>query len=287
MATFTETFKRKEMKYVLDRAQAQHMEGALRGRMVPDAFGRSRVSSVYFDTPERWLIARSLEKPLYKEKLRVRWYDSGAGRHGAGRVLFGGAAAGADAIESAGAQTGMAGVAPDALVFTELKKKFKGIVYKRRVGTSAAAARAWAQGMPYADACAAFPLPDADAQAEALSTCSRQIAREIDAMRRRHGPLAAAALITCERTAHVEPASELRITFDTQLAGTPLDAPRARAHALLPEGCAVMEVKSAGPLPLWLVHAMNACEARPRSFSKYGELHKAMRERSFACSIVG
>lgn len=283
MAAFTETFKRKEMKYVLDRAQMQHMEGALRGRMVPDAFGRSRVSSVYFDTPERWLIARSLEKPLYKEKLRVRWYGSGAGRHGAGRVLFGGAADGTGASGASSA----AGVAPDALVFTELKKKFEGIVYKRRVGTSAAAARAWAQGMPYAEACAASPLPDAAAQAEALSACSQQIAREIDALRCRHAPLAPAALITCERTAHVEPGSELRITFDEQLAGTPLGTASDRPQALLPDGYAVMEVKSAGPLPLWLVHAMNACEARPRSFSKYGELHKAVRERRSACSIAG
>lgn len=281
MTAYIETFKRKEMKYVLSAAQMRHIVEQLDGRMALDAFGRSRVSSVYFDTADRSLIGRSVEKPLYKEKLRVRWYGAGAGRHAASGVSFGSAQK----------------VAADAPVFTEMKKKFKGIVYKRRVATSAQAAQAWATGTAYRRACERFPLPDAALQAEALSACSAQIAREIDAMRARHGRLAPSALITCERSAYTAPDTDLRITFDEHLRGCDLEAHPAPHHPdmlepagvpslscargpapaprlLLPAGSAVMEVKSTGPLPLWLVHAMNECAARPSSFSKYGELYK-------------
>lgn len=95
MTTFTDVFERKEVKYRLDARQHRAMAAALRGRMAPDAFGRTRIVSRYFDTPERALIERSLDKPLYKEKLRLRSYGS----------------------PQAGDR-----------VFVEIKKKYKGIV---------------------------------------------------------------------------------------------------------------------------------------------------------------
>ena len=76
MTTFTDVFERKEVKYRLDARQHRAMAATLRGRMAPDAFGRTRIVSRYFDTPERALIERSLDKPLYKEKLRLRSYGS-------------------------------------------------------------------------------------------------------------------------------------------------------------------------------------------------------------------
>ncbi len=98
MTTFTDVFERKEVKYRLDARQHRAMAATLRGRMAPDAFGRTRIVSRYFDTPERALIERSLDKPLYKEKLRLRSYGSSQA---------------------------------DDRVFVEIKKKYKGIVYKR------------------------------------------------------------------------------------------------------------------------------------------------------------
>lgn len=47
--------------------------------MAVDAYGRTRITSLYLDTPERSMIARSVEKPLYKEKLRLRAYGDAAG----------------------------------------------------------------------------------------------------------------------------------------------------------------------------------------------------------------
>ncbi|HWQ96797.1 MAG TPA: polyphosphate polymerase domain-containing protein [Clostridia bacterium] len=93
------TFERFEEKYLLTAAQYQKVLAGLRGRMQPDLFGRSTVSSIYYDTPDYRLIRSSLDKPDYKEKLRVRAY-------------------------------GMPTVQSRA--FVELKKKVDGIVYKRR-----------------------------------------------------------------------------------------------------------------------------------------------------------
>lgn len=93
------TFERFEEKYLLTAAQYQGVLAGLRGRMQPDLFGRSTVSSIYYDTPDYRLIRSSLEKPDYKEKLRVRAYGTPTAQSRA---------------------------------FVELKKKVDGIVYKRR-----------------------------------------------------------------------------------------------------------------------------------------------------------
>jgi SPX domain protein involved in polyphosphate accumulation len=70
----TSVFKRREKKYLIDAAQRQAIETAARQFMSPDDYGRTLVTSVYLDTPDRSIIARSLEKPVYKEKLRIRAY---------------------------------------------------------------------------------------------------------------------------------------------------------------------------------------------------------------------
>jgi SPX domain protein involved in polyphosphate accumulation len=90
------TFERIEEKYLLDPVQLRAVQRGLVGHMHPDPFGRSTISSIYYDTDDYRLIRKSLEKPAYKEKLRVRGY-------------------GALNAESA--------------VFVELKKKYDGVVY--------------------------------------------------------------------------------------------------------------------------------------------------------------
>lgn len=249
MTAFTDVFERKEVKYRLDARQTEAMRRALEGRMEPDAYGRTTVRSLYLDTPERALIERSLDKPPYKEKLRLRCYGAPA---------------------------------DDGLVFVEIKKKFEGIVYKRRVGCSYAAARAYLGGMPYEDACARFPLADPAAAAESRAPRSRQIAAEIDQFLVRHAPLAPSMLIRCERVAYAPAPSlpadvpwDLRITFDERIAYRDLFASGSSTTPLLRTGEAVMEVKASGPFPLWLVKALDASRAYPTSFSKYGAAYRA------------
>ena len=93
-------FQRYELKYVLNLRQLQAVLDAMEPHMVPDEYSHSSIRSLYLDTPDFRLIRRSLERPVYKEKLRVRSYGP-AGEH-------------------------------DAL-FVGLKKKYQSVVYKRRI----------------------------------------------------------------------------------------------------------------------------------------------------------
>lgn len=100
MSTTPMQFERIEKKYLLDLNQKNQLLQKLEDRVRPDAFGSSRICNLYLDTEDHLLIRRSLEKPLYKEKIRLRSY----GLPGEGDM-----------------------------VYLEIKKKFRGIVYKRRV----------------------------------------------------------------------------------------------------------------------------------------------------------
>ena len=94
------TFERRELKYRITDAQRAALEAAFGARMVPDEHGESTICNIYYDTADHRLIRASLEKPAYKEKLRLRSY----------------------------------GIPGDgSMVFPEIKKKAQGIVYKRRV----------------------------------------------------------------------------------------------------------------------------------------------------------
>ncbi len=99
------TFQRREVKYLLSIEQLNALLPVIREHMNPDKYcvdGREYgIYNIYFDTPDNFLIRQSIEKPYYKEKLRLRSYYSPA--------------------------------SPDDTVFLEVKKKIGGIVTKRRV----------------------------------------------------------------------------------------------------------------------------------------------------------
>ena len=69
-----QVMKRYELKYLLDRGQTAFLVNCLRGHMEPDRYGLTSIASLYYDTPDFRLIRRSLEKPVYKEKFRIRSY---------------------------------------------------------------------------------------------------------------------------------------------------------------------------------------------------------------------
>ena len=92
-------FKRYELKYLITRQQKNHIILAMQPYMKIDKYGRTTIRNLYFDTDNYRLIRRSLEKPVYKEKLRIRSYKP---------------------------------VEQDDPVFVELKKKYQSVVYKRR-----------------------------------------------------------------------------------------------------------------------------------------------------------
>lgn len=92
--------KRYELKYILSAEQTEKLKERLKGHMEPDQYGLTSIASLYYDTPDYRLIRTSIEKPKFKEKIRLRSY----------------------------------GLATDeSPVYLELKRKAYGIVYKRRV----------------------------------------------------------------------------------------------------------------------------------------------------------
>lgn len=295
MAAYSSVFKRVEKKYRIGAAERAAVEAAAGGPMAVDAYGRTRITSLYLDTPERSMIARSVEKPLYKEKLRLRAYGDAAGvalmgAFGAGPIVRepGGLPLSDGEVETrvaAGLQ--VPGAAAALPVFFGIKKKFKGIVYKRRLALTLPAALAFVSGLPYEQACARWPLSDAALAAAALSPVTRQIARELEAAMDRWLPLVPSMGIACDRVAWAyRPEmfqeregdelfdSELRITFDDCLEY--LDCHRFRSpwRPIIESSESVMEIKSAGPYPPWLVEVLSAERIYPASFTKYGNAYQ-------------
>ena len=67
-------FKRYELKYILTKEQKELVLKAMEPHMALDKYGRTTIRNLYFDTDSYRLIRRSIEKPAYKEKLRIRSY---------------------------------------------------------------------------------------------------------------------------------------------------------------------------------------------------------------------
>ena len=111
--SYQNVFRRYELKYLLTPEQRDAVMSGMADYMKLDRYGRTTIRNVYFDTESFRLIRRSIEKPMYKEKLRIRSY------------------ARADA---------------DSTVFVELKKKYNKVVYKRRIALPESVAMSWVTG---------------------------------------------------------------------------------------------------------------------------------------------
>lgn len=71
---YQSVFKRYELKYMLTKEQKQKVLEAMDPYMALDQYGRTTIRNIYFDTDNYRLVRRSIEKPAYKEKLRIRSY---------------------------------------------------------------------------------------------------------------------------------------------------------------------------------------------------------------------
>lgn len=218
-------FKRYEKKYMLSPDQLTGMLEGMKPYVRPDEFGRYTICNIYYDTDDFQLIRTSLEKPVYKEKLRMRSY----GTPGDGDK-----------------------------VFVELKKKYDGVVYKRRTVMPAADAAAYIHG---------GQTPEQE----------NQICHEIDWFMESYRPVPK-VFIGYDRMAFAGLENpDLRITFDTNLRwrDTDLDL-RAGDYGslILPPNQILMEVKIPGAAPVWMAHLLSEIGAFPTSFSKYGTCYK-------------
>jgi hypothetical protein len=221
-------FQRYEKKYLLSETQYRQVLDEIRKKMVPDAHARYSIKNIYFDTENYDLIRTSVDGAKYKEKLRLRAYGNWD-RDKNNRV------------------------------FLEIKKKYDGIVYKRRIA------------MSFVDAMFYIFSGKRPGHLSELETS------EFDFFLRRH-PIVNRTFLTYDREAYAAAdGKELRITFDTniryQTSGFTFDEKQASEQ--IPMVGVLMEIKNPMAMPLWVAQMLSRYQIRPFSFSKYGTVYKS------------
>ncbi len=215
-------FKRYEIKYLISISQKQEILAEMLPYMRLDKYGRTTIRNLYLDTDDFRLIRRSIEKPQYKEKLRIRSY---------------------------------AQATPEKPVFVELKKKYNGVVYKRRLK------------LPEKEVMHAFesnlPLP-----------INSQIGNEIEYFRAYYHPLTAKVFLSYEREAYYSlDKSDFRVTFDDNILYRTEDLRLSvppYGTRIVEDGYILMEIKTSTSIPLWLTGVLTKLKVYKTSFSKYG-----------------
>ncbi|MBR4225114.1 MAG: polyphosphate polymerase domain-containing protein [Oscillospiraceae bacterium] len=217
-------FKREEIKYMLSQKQYIRMRELIEGHMAMDSYGLTTIYSLYYDNANDDMIRRSIDKPSYKEKIRLRCYGTSSDE--------------------------------DRTVFLELKKKFSGTVYKRRV---------------------AMTLAEAVEHAKSgIVPVQSQIMSEID-YSVKHWQAYPKLMMCYDRIAmYGIQDSSLRMTFDFAIRCrrddlTPLYGDKG--HLLTTSDEVLMEIKIAEAMPMWMVKALSELRAYPVSYSKYGEYY--------------
>lgn len=224
-----EVFNRYEHKYLLDKASFEKAISVMDEHMVIDTYNANykpyTISNIYYDTPDDSLIRNSLSKPEYREKLRLRAY---------GLPMI------------------------DSKVYLEIKKKYKGIVNKRR------------SAIRLSEAYEFLKTKKAPPQNEYMNM---QVIREIEYFLKVYD-LSPKLYLAYDRIAYFERDNpDLRISFDMNI--------RSRRYALslekgdfgemlLPDEVYLMEIKTALAKPLWLVDMLTELDLKRSSFSKYG-----------------
>ena len=228
--SYQNIFKRYEIKYLITKEQKETIEQLMSGYMEADKYGRSTICNIYFDTPNYLLIRRSTDKPMYKEKLRVRSYGT------------------AD---------------KESTIFVELKKKYDSVVYKRRIDMKEKTAMKFL--------CERRKKPES------------QIGREIDYCFERYEGLQPKVFISYEREAFYSKTDKnFRITFDEKILWRDYDlslCSGAYGSELLKKDEALMEIKTAGAIPLWLTRFLSENKIYKTSFSKYGTAYAEILKR--------
>ena len=224
-----EKFLRTEQKYYLSEVQYKLLMANIKDRIKKDKFYHEKICNVYFDTINNDLIINSLNKPIYKEKVRLRSYN-----------------------------------VPNAndLVFLELKKKFDGIVYKRRITLLNSEAILYInEGI--------------------MPSNNNQIMQEIDYIFKTYKLMPKLSL-TYDRLAYVSIDDEsFRITFDYNIKSSTkiLKLDELKNEENLTGNNYIMEIKTDKSIPFWLLKAITEYRIYPKSYSKYGEVYQKIKER--------
>ena len=218
-------FKRVEKKYLLSEDLYQKLFEKINNYITVDTYDFSTICNIYFDTDDYLLVNRSIEKPIYKEKVRLRSY----------------------------------GVPKkNSKVFLEIKKKYKGVVEKRRVSA------------PLKEFYTYFDIgkyPNVDTQ----------IMNEINYCFKFYN-LKPKVFLAYDRYSYKgKDDSNFRITFDKNIRSRTDNLYLENGDngmLLLDKNCYIMEVKTLGAYPLWFAQILSELNIYPTSFSKYGNVYK-------------
>jgi len=224
-----EVFNRYEHKYMLDRETFEKVIKIMDEHMVMDSHNEGHtpytIANIYFDTPDDFLIRTSLSKPEYKEKLRLRAY----------------------------------GVPhKDSKVFLEIKKKFNGIVNKRRTKLKLSEA---------------YRFLESGKAPKYEPYMNVQVLHELEYFMKIYN-LSPKLYLAYDRIAYFEKDNrDLRISFDMNIRSRRYDLALEKGdygERLLPVDVYLMEIKTSLAKPLWLTHMLADFDIKRTRFSKYG-----------------
>lgn len=225
-----QVFKRYEKKYMLNAEQEKAFLKAIEGKMKMDEYGEHTICNIYFDNDSFDLVRLSMDHPLYKEKLRMRTYG----------------------VPENGEHT----------AFVEIKKKYKSVVYKRRISLKLQEAEDYLyRGM----------RPSKESQ----------ILREIDWLIKRTDVKPKVFLSYRRRAFYGLENKDFRMTIDRAITCRSEDLSlRSGVYGreILPEGASLLEIKIPGIMPLWMSTILAELKIYPASFSKYGTYYSTSPE---------
>lgn len=224
-----EVFNRYEHKYLMDRATYEKVLDVMDRHMTLDKHNKDHkpytIANVYYDTPDDYLIRKSLSKPVYKEKLRIRSYG----------------------VPNA-----------DTKVFLEIKKKYNGIVNKRRSVLKLSEA---------------YSLIKTGKIPEVKDYMNSQVLNEIVYFLS-HYELSPKVYLAYDRVAYFEQGNpDLRISFDINIRSRRYNVALEKGdfgEILLDRNTYLMEIKTSRAKPLWLTNMLTELNIKRQSFSKYG-----------------
>lgn len=228
-----EVFNRYEHKYLIDRATYEKVLEIMDRHMTLDKHNQDHkpytIANVYYDTPDDYLIRKSLSKPVYKEKLRLRSYG----------------------VPNS-----------DTKVFLEIKKKYNGLVNKRRSVLKLSEAH---------------NLLETGKIPEIKDYMNGQVLNEI-AYFLSHYDLMPKVYLAYDRVAYFEQGNQdLRISFDMNIRSRRYNVALEKGdygEMLLDGDTYLMEIKTSRAKPLWLTNMLTELNIKRQSFSKYGTEYK-------------
>ncbi len=224
-----EVFNRYEHKYLINKNIYNKVTEVIKTHMELDSHNINEkpytIANIYYDTPDDLLIRRSLEKPVYKEKLRLRSY-------------------------------GVPNLSTK--VFLEIKKKYNGLVNKRRTAINLKDA---------------YNFTYTGNKPELKDYTNKQVLNELYYFLKAYD-LSPKLYLAYDRMAYFEKNNpDLRISFDTNIRSRRYDLKLEAGDygkPLIEDEIYLMEVKTAMAKPLWLTNMLSEYDIKRTSFSKYG-----------------